>query len=167
MQIRYVLGIALIFSAMATVSIVTYYQNQEAYFSIDQLLAEGGPFESAGLSVPDGAASEADEAPDAPDAGEPVGRRIQIRGIVEPETVDRGADGLELRFALSGKAGAVPVQYRGIVPDTFDMADSVTVGGYLTDSGVFLAEDLFVQCPSKYEAVPPGAEGSAEGAPDA
>jgi cytochrome c-type biogenesis protein CcmE len=158
MQIRYVLGIALIFSAMATVSIVTYYQNQEAYFSIDQLLAEGGPFEAAGLSAVD-AGSDLREASD---AGEPLGRRIQIRGIVEPETVDRGDDGLELRFALSGKAGAIPIQYRGIVPDTFDMADSVTVGGYLTDSGVFLAEDLFVQCPSKYEAEPPGAEAAAE-----
>ncbi len=156
MQIRYVLGGGLIFAAIMSMSIVTYFQNQEAYLGVDELLADPERYAEVQLD-PAGAAA-------AP--GQPVGRRMQLRGIVDMDTVERPRAGLEMRFDLEGKAGAVPVVYEGIVPDTFEMADTVTVGGYLTDNGVFAAEDLFVQCPSKYEAVPPGRSPHGEGQED-
>ncbi|MCB0215537.1 MAG: cytochrome c maturation protein CcmE [Chloroflexi bacterium] len=155
MQLRYVLGGGLVIAAMMAISIITYFQNQEAYFSIDELLADPGLYAAAPAAGLDAA------------LGAPVGRRMQLRGIVEADSVRRPDTGLELRFELSGKTGAVPVVYEGIVPDTFERADTVTVGGYLTDSGVFKAEDLFVQCPSKYEAVPPGEQPASETGPEA
>ncbi|MCE7939214.1 MAG: cytochrome c maturation protein CcmE [Chloroflexi bacterium CFX6] len=81
----------------------------------------------------------------------------------ERASVTRPADGLELRFVLTGKDGRVPVVYRGVVPDTFDLAESVTVGGRVTADGGFAADQLLVQCPSKYEAVPPGQADAAGG----
>jgi cytochrome c-type biogenesis protein CcmE len=136
-----VVGGALILVAMAVVAVTGFYSSQEAYYTVDDFVH----------------AAEADtyRAPDGRSA-----RRLQLRGKVEGQTVSRPADGLGLEFDLEGKDATVPVVYEGVVPDTFDMAESVTVGGVFGADGVFLADQLFVQCPSKYEAVPPGESAS-------
>ena len=84
-------------------------------------------------------------------------RRIQVRGDLVKESVERAAEGLELRFRIAYRDVALPVRYTGVVPDTFELAEQVTVGGTIGPDGVFQADQLFVQCPSKYEAQPPGA----------
>jgi cytochrome c-type biogenesis protein CcmE len=142
MQARVVVGAALIFGAMAAVALVSYFANQEAYYTVDELLARTG---APGVAL----AAE----PEAP------GPRMQVRGTVDDASVERSTDALELRFALAGKDGTVPVVYEGLVPDTFDLAEQVTVGGRLAADGTFHADQLFVQCPSKYEAAPPGEAG--------
>lgn len=133
MQLRYVLGALLIVGALAAISVVTYYGEQEAYYTVDEL-HEGK------------AAAEADPE-----------RSMQVRGEVDYASVERSADGLDMSFQLRGKDGVLPVSYTGIVPDTFDMAETVTVGGHLAADGSFQADRLYVQCPSKYEAEPPSA----------
>lgn len=150
MQSRFVLGALAIFAALAAISLVSFYQNRELYLEVDDLLA-------GGTQLPMDVVRAAELRPQTgASAGASLGPRIQLRGLVDKRSTDRGADGLELGFDLYGQQGAVPVYYRGVVPDTFDMAESVTVSGHITDSGVFLADELLVQCPSKYEAVPPG-----------
>ncbi len=150
MQRRFVLGILAIFAALAAISMVSFYQNRELYLEVDDLLA-------GGAELPAEVVRAAELQPDSgTSAGASLGPRIQLRGLVDKRSTDRGADGLEMGFDLYGQKGAVPVYYRGVVPDTFDMAETVTVSGQITDSGVFLADELLVQCPSKYEAVPPG-----------
>jgi cytochrome c-type biogenesis protein CcmE len=90
-------------------------------------------------------------------AAEPAGRRVQVRGDLDKASVVRAAEGLELAFRIGYRDASLPVRYQGVVPDTFEMAEQVTVGGYVGADGVFQADVLFVQCPSKYEALPPGA----------
>jgi cytochrome c-type biogenesis protein CcmE len=80
-----------------------------------------------------------------------------VRGEIDKATVWRSPDGLTLRFTLVGKDQTLPVEYTGLVPDTFDRATEVTVGGRVAAGGAFAADQLSVQCPAKYEAVPPGA----------
>ena len=46
----------------------------------------------------------------------------------------------------------MPVVYTGIIPDTFTAGAEVTVEGHLESSGVFQANTIFANCPSKYEA---------------
>lgn len=150
MQTRIIVGGAVIFAAMLAMSIATYFSSQEAYYTVDELVANAAVYPAAGAVQ----AAELETEPAA--LGEPVGRRMQIRGGVDKASVRRPADGLELRFVMTGKRGRVPVVYRGVVPDTFDLAESVTVGGRVTAEGGFEADQLLVQCPSKYEAVPPG-----------
>ncbi len=150
MHRRFVLGALAIFAALAAISLVSFYQNRELYLEVDDLLAGAG-------KLPAEVVRAAELRPETgASAGAALGPRIQLRGLIDKDSTDRGADGLALGFDLYGQNGALPVYYRGVVPDTFDMAESVTVSGQLTDSGVFLADELLVQCPSKYEAVPPG-----------
>lgn len=60
-----------------------------------------------------------------------------------------------LRFQVSDGTRAIPVKYRGVVPDAFKPgADVVLEGRY--DGTAFTAERLFAKCPSKFEAKPEG-----------
>jgi cytochrome c-type biogenesis protein CcmE len=64
-------------------------------------------------------------------------------------------EGETLRFEITDRDGgeAVPVAYRGIVPDPFREGREVIVTGSLDDSGVLVAEkdSLITKCPSKFE----------------
>lgn len=180
MQARYVIGAGVLLGAFAVVSVVAYFANQELYLTVDELVADpalyarGAEASVAAVSAADASAAErthvegpATAGPNGTDGtygrrasasmADPSSRRLQVRGDVDYDSVVRPAEGLELRFDLVGKDGRLPVVYEGLVPDTFDMAESVTVAGRLASDGTFVADDLVVQCPSKYEAVPPGA----------
>ena len=151
MQARYILGVGLILGALVVASVVTYSREAVAYYTVDELYEKAGA--DAGSQGPQALASS------------PLAERpLQVRGEVDYGTVDRG-DGLELRFHLTGKDGHVPVVYHGLVPDTFDQAESVTVGGRLDAHGALEADELFVQCPSKYEAMPPALDAVEGGHP--
>jgi cytochrome c-type biogenesis protein CcmE len=143
MQTRFVVGAGLILGAIMVISMVTYFGNQEAYYTVDELVANSALYPVVAEAA-DGSAGS--------------GPRLQLRGEIDYATVERADEGLELRFTLTGKNGRVPVVYDGLVPDTFDRAESVTVGGRLGSDGTFVADALYVQCPSKYVAEPPGAE---------
>ncbi len=168
MQTRFIIGGALILGAMLTMAIATYFANAEAYYSVDELVGNpevyrwgrggvdaGDRADTLGASDASGLGSQGDGAVRAAELV-PSGPRMQVRGTVDDASVRREQDGLVMVFTLVGKEGALPVVYRGIVPDTFDLAEAVTVGGRLAEDGTFVADQLLVQCPSKYEAVPPG-----------
>jgi cytochrome c-type biogenesis protein CcmE len=148
MQTRMVLGAATILVSLAAIAVVTYFQNNEAYYTVDELVGNPALYAAGHAGVVEAAA----QAP----VGAPVGRRVQVRGEIDRATVERAEEGLELRFVLRYRDQALPVVYEGLVPDTFEQAEEVSVAGRVTDAGVFVADQLFVQCPSKYEAVPPG-----------
>jgi cytochrome c-type biogenesis protein CcmE len=156
-QLRVILGSGLILGALMVVAMVSFYSNQEVYLTVDDLLASPA---YAPAAVAAGGSAAGGSAAGGSAAGRPT--RLQLRGVVDYETVQRPPDGLEMRFTLEGRDGGVPVVYQGIVPDSFDIAESVTVGGRMGDDGTFVADQLFVQCPSKYEAAPPGADAAAE-----
>jgi cytochrome c-type biogenesis protein CcmE len=145
MQTRLIIGAALILSAFAVIAVVTYFGNNEAYYTVDELVGNPALYQAPGAA----SVAQAAEA-------RPTGRRMQVRGDIDKASVQRPKEGLEMRFALTGKDQRLPVVYHGLVPDTFDQATQVTVGGRTGTDGIFLADQLFVQCPSKYEAVPPG-----------
>jgi cytochrome c-type biogenesis protein CcmE len=44
----------------------------------------------------------------------------------------------------------MPVHYYGVVPGNFEQATSVVLKGKSTE-GVFVAEQMLVKCPSKYQ----------------
>lgn len=138
MHLRVIVGSALILVAMAAIAVANYFASQEAYYTIDQF-----------AEAPEAAAYR-------PQSADESVKRLQLRGEVDSASVVRADEGLQMQFDLAGKNDRVAVLYRGIVPDTFDLAESVTVGGVFSPEGTFVADQLFVQCPSKYEALPPG-----------
>jgi cytochrome c-type biogenesis protein CcmE len=93
--------------------------------------------------------------------GQPKGH-FRVNGKVKSGTIERMPDGRQVKFTIRDKDGAatLPVDYAGIIPDTFvDDADVVVEGKRRAD-GVFEATTLLAKCPSKYES----AEGQASNA---
>jgi cytochrome c-type biogenesis protein CcmE len=90
--------------------------------------------------------------------GQPHGR-FRVNGKVSAGTIVRMPDGRQVKFTIKDKEGKaeLPVDFAGIIPDTFvDDADVVVEGNKRPD-GVFEATTLLAKCPSKYES----AEGQA------
>lgn len=85
--------------------------------------------------------------------GQPSGRSLRLAGQVEESSVRWEPETLTLHFDLVDGPRTLPVVYQGTVPDTFARTLQVVVEGKLQSQGVFQAHALFVQCPSKYEAL--------------
>ena len=148
MSPRFIIGAGLVLGAFVAIAVVSYFSNRELYMTVDEFVSD--PMLSSVAVAADSQTG----------ASDPERRqRLQVRGTVDYSSVERPQEGLELRFDLTGDTdGRLSVVYHGLVPDTFDRAETVTVAGTVGSDGVFVADDLLVQCPSKYEAVPPGAE---------
>jgi cytochrome c-type biogenesis protein CcmE len=77
---------------------------------------------------------------------------IRINGKVADGSIVRQKSGMDVRFEVTDGQEVLPVEYHGIIPDTFvDGADVVVEGG-LRQDGTFEASNLLAKCPSKYEA---------------
>ncbi|MEW6050968.1 MAG: cytochrome c maturation protein CcmE [Candidatus Zixiibacteriota bacterium] len=84
-------------------------------------------------------------------------RTVQVMGKVDFNQVNYNADLKRLEFAVydpqsadSTTAWRMKVMYYGVVPGNFDQAKSVVLKGKAND-GVFVAEQMLVKCPSKYQ----------------
>jgi cytochrome c-type biogenesis protein CcmE len=78
--------------------------------------------------------------------------RVSLMGtVVGKPAGDAHAAGLQFRLRDVKGAAAVPVVYKGTVPDLFRTGRDVVVDGRLRD-GVFVAvpNTLVTKCPSKY-----------------
>ena len=76
---------------------------------------------------------------------------FRINGQVEDGSIARKPNGLDVRFVMTDGSATLPVEYHGVIPDTFvDGADVVVEGG-LRGDGTFVATNLLAKCPSKYQ----------------
>lgn len=85
--------------------------------------------------------------------GRPKGH-FRVNGKVAPGTIERLANGRRVTFTIKDKDGGatLPVDYSGIIPDTFVDDADVVVEGLKKSDGVFEATTLLAKCPSKYES---------------
>ncbi len=164
MPLRYIAGAVLVFLAMAGASLVVYRENQELYYTVDELVAESGLYPE-GVAVGRGELAPTLTAPDSDTSfGSETssGPVVRVRGSVDHDSLVRSEVGLDLRFRLDGDRWSVPVVYRGLVPDTLEEATTVTVRGRVGIDGAFVADELTVPCPSKYQEEAPGASAPVE-----
>lgn len=77
---------------------------------------------------------------------------LRVTGTVVPGSIERGD--LSLSFQMTDGAQSVPVEYRGVIPDTFGEKGEVVVEGAFRADGTFDANFLMAKCPSKYEMSP-------------
>ena len=77
---------------------------------------------------------------------------VQVNGILADKQYVMRKDEQFLSFRLRDSRDEVmPVEYRGVIPGNFDQATSiVAIGRY--QNGTFVADQLLVKCPSKYQA---------------
>lgn len=79
---------------------------------------------------------------------------FRVNGTVRRGSIERRPGGESVAFTLVDPKGSatLPVDYTGIIPDTFVDDANVVVEGHKRDDGVFVATTLLAKCPSKYEA---------------
>lgn len=85
---------------------------------------------------------------------------IQAMGEIDFDRVIHDADSGRLIFEITGleedtRDDRLKVIYYGAVPGNFDQATSVVVRGQYRDD-VFMANELLVKCPSKYQGMAEG-----------
>ena len=88
----------------------------------------------------------------------PLGRTFRIGGIVEPGSVKR--NGVDVSFTVTDTAKAIPVVYRGSLPDLFREGKMVVAQGQLQEDGVFHAREVLAKHDENY--MPPEAKEAVE-----
>jgi len=79
------------------------------------------------------------------------GRAIRLGGMVQRGSLRTLPDGVTIAFNVTGREGnAVPVTYRGIVPDLFVEGSGVIANGKLMPGGTFEAETLLAKHDENY-----------------
>ena len=85
----------------------------------------------------------------------PRERNIRIGGLVEQGSLQREAQGLTVRFAVTDLAHKIPVTYTGLLPDLFKEGKGVVAQGKLGADGVFRADQVLAKHDENY--MPPEA----------
>lgn len=85
----------------------------------------------------------------------PRERNFRIGGLVEQGSLQREAQGLTVRFAVTDLAHRIPVTYTGLLPDLFKEGKGVVAQGKLDADGVFRAEQVLAKHDENY--MPPEA----------
>jgi cytochrome c-type biogenesis protein CcmE len=80
-----------------------------------------------------------------------LGTELRVEGVVEAGSIVNTAGSNHYSFRVERNHRSMPVDYTGMVPDTFREGIGVTVRGRLAQSGTFTATEVVAKCPSKYE----------------
>ena len=85
-------------------------------------------------------------------------KTVQVLGKIDFDRVNYDTDSSRLEFAVydaeavdEAAATRLPVVYYGVVPGNFDQATSVVLKGKMGEQGAFVADQMLVKCPSKYQ----------------
>ena len=85
-------------------------------------------------------------------------RTVQVLGKIDFDQVKYADDNTRLEFAIydaeatdEAAAKRMPVYFYGVVPGNFEQATSVVLKGKVGEDGVFVADQMLVKCPSKYQ----------------
>lgn len=77
------------------------------------------------------------------------GTRIRLGGLVAPGSLTRSAD-LTARFDVTDGNKAIPVSYKGILPDLFREGQGVIAEGALDTAGLFRADTVLAKHDERY-----------------
>jgi cytochrome c-type biogenesis protein CcmE len=80
----------------------------------------------------------------------PHDRGFRLGGLVEAGSVTKGADGLTVHFRITDMTAAVPVTYRGVLPDLFREGQGVVAAGRLDGDGTFVADEVLAKHDERY-----------------
>lgn len=80
----------------------------------------------------------------------PSNRVFRMGGLVEKGSVQRGTDGLTVRFVVTDLNESIPVSFTGILPDLFTEGQGVIAQGKLGSDGTFMAQEVLAKHDEKY-----------------
>ncbi len=79
-----------------------------------------------------------------------TGEEIRVAGKVADNSMEWDGGNLTLRFTLVDEEEDLPVVYHDVIPDNFQEGRDVVLDGIYYEDGVFIADEILTQCPSKY-----------------
>jgi len=79
----------------------------------------------------------------------PPGTRVRLGGMVKAGSLERG-DNLQARFEVTDGNSAIPVNYRGILPDLFREGQGVIAEGKIESDGIFKADTVLAKHDENY-----------------
>ena len=92
------------------------------------------------------------------EAAAKTSRTVQVMGKIDFDAVDYDEGKQRLEFSIFDPeaeqavgARKLNVVYYGVVPGNFEQATSVVLKGKPDSSGMFVADQMLVKCPSKYQ----------------
>ena len=106
----------------------------------------------------------------AAEAKPPVGRSIQLGGLVQPGSVVKHSDG-RVEFVVSDQLASTKVRYSGDLPDLFREGQGIVATGAFQADGEFAAKQVLAKHDEKYmprevaKAIKEQGEWRGEGAP--
>ena len=77
--------------------------------------------------------------------------KVRVIGKIVDDSIQWNAEDLELKFAIAEGGETLPVVYNGAKPAGFEPSSDILVEGKFRPDKVFLANQLIMRCPSKYE----------------
>ena len=86
---------------------------------------------------------------DIAEKGPEPGTRLRLGGLVAEGSVERLEDGA-VSFTVTDMANAVPVTFRGILPDLFREGQGIVADGVLTAAGGMTAETVLAKHDENY-----------------
>ena len=83
-----------------------------------------------------------------------LGHGMRVQGALLPSTIRFNSKSGDLYFRMGAGADSLAVYYHGPAPDDFTRGANAIVQGTEIRPGVVDAEQVLVQCPDHYKAVP-------------
>lgn len=80
----------------------------------------------------------------------PAGRAIRLGGMVEAGSIARAPDGVTVTFRATDGATAVPVRFKGILPDLFKEGSGMVAEGRFDPDGTFIADNILAKHDERY-----------------
>ena len=78
------------------------------------------------------------------------GVQFRLGGLVEAGSVERDADSLAVRFALTDLSQTIAVRHHGLLPDLFREGQGIVALGRLDEGGVFVATEVLAKHDENY-----------------
>ena len=122
---KFLLGGAIIMGAMVLLALMNFRASAVYYLTPSELIAQAPSL---------------------------YGQDVRLAGTIDKRSVKWDPKSMTLEFDVFQGRDVVHVVYNQPKPDTFDLADAVTLEGVYRPDGVFEARTLFLQCPSKYQS---------------
>lgn len=80
--------------------------------------------------------------------------RFKLGGMVKIGSVKHSKENLSVYFTLTDLTHDIPVSYEGILPDLFKEGQGVVAEGYLTEQGIFQADQILAKHDNVYMPKP-------------
>ena len=78
--------------------------------------------------------------------------RVRVIGEIVGDSVQWDAENVELRFEITEGGETLTVVYNGARPTGFEPGINILAEGKLQADKIFMANQLIMRCPSKYES---------------